>query len=97
VAIVLDSVAAAAPVAAPCDLTDISFPYCIENRRSLYLAYLFYAYGLVYGHSIATVLAAPYTELVPELFDGEHDEDEILAPLAQMLDAYRYRFSRRTE
>ncbi|MBI2423124.1 MAG: hypothetical protein HYV27_09870 [Candidatus Hydrogenedentes bacterium] len=74
-------VAAAAPIAGAYDLADVSFPYALANRQSLYLAYLSNAYATVYKHPLNSILTEEFATRVPVLFDGEHDVEAILAAL----------------
>ena len=72
---------ASAPVAPPCNLDTTSFPFALENHGTFYLAYMTNAYCRVYGHPIESMLAAPYAESVPKLFDGVHKPEDIEAAL----------------
>jgi len=77
-------VAAVASVSGAYDLSGISFPTALagaSSAHSLYLAYLLNAYCNVYGRPLESVLAEPYSKMAPQLFDGEHGEDEIIATL----------------
>lgn len=77
-------VAAAAPIAGPFNLRDISFPQALTGQTDshvYYLAYLASAYAAVYKQPIDSLLAKPYGETVPVLFDGDHESDIISAAL----------------
>jgi len=77
-------VAAVASVSGAYNLSGISFPSALagtSSAHSLYLAYLLNAYCTVYNRPLESVLAEPYSKIVPKLFDGEHGEDEIIAAL----------------
>ena len=70
-------VVASAPIAGVFNLAEVTFPDFLERTdayHSTYLAYLVNAYCSAYSHPIDSVLADPYAELVPTLFDGELDE-----------------------
>jgi Secretory lipase len=77
-------VSASAPIAGPFDLAAIGFPFALEGASrasSLYLAYMVDAYAGIYGESLASALREPYASIVPQLFDGAHDGDAIIAAL----------------
>jgi hypothetical protein len=78
------AVRGSAPIAGPFDLAAMSVPFALEGHSpasSLYLAYMVNSYANVYGEALGTALQEPYASLVPTLFDGEHDEDSIMAAL----------------
>ena len=78
------TVVASAPIAGPFDLAAISLPFALEGRSrasSLYLAYMVGAYADIYGEVLASALREPYASTVPDLFDGTHDGDTIIAAL----------------
>jgi len=77
-------VVACASVSGAYDLSGISFPVALagaSSAHSLYLAYLVNSYCRVYSQPLESVLSAAYAESVPQLFDGEHSGDEIVALL----------------
>lgn len=68
-------VKAAAAISGAYDLANIAFPFALQGgseAHSLYLAYLTNAYCAAYRQPLESVFAAPYADLVPKLFDGEH-------------------------
>lgn len=78
------TVRASAPIAGPFDLASIALPFALEGgsrASSLYLAYMVGAYANVYGEALTTALREPYASTVPDLFDGTHDGDAIIAAL----------------
>lgn len=88
---------ASAPVASPCDLDTTSFPHALDYGGTFYLAYLANAYCRIYGHPAESLLAQPYAETIPRLFDGDHKPEAIEAKLPktarelftkEFLDAY---------
>jgi len=73
-------VVASAPVSGVYDLLNISFPVALEGgspAHAFYLAYLVNSYCAVYRQPPESLLAPPYAQGVPSLFDGEHDGDQI--------------------
>jgi len=71
-------VKAVASIAGAYDLANIAFPFALQGgseAHSLYLAYMINAYSAAYHQPLSSVFAAPYAELVPNLFDGEHDPE----------------------
>lgn len=73
-------VVASAPVVGAFDLAGITFPFALQggsNSHTLYLAYLVNAYSHVYGHPLDSLIVAPYAQLLPSLFDGDHEGSEI--------------------
>jgi len=93
-------VQAAAPIAGPFRLREISFPQALLGKTTsdpLYVAYIANSYAQVYHRPLKSIVAAPYAEIVPSLFDGDHTIQEIEAALptdprkvfnAEFLDAY---------
>src|ERR1700685_131390 len=93
-------VQASAPIAGPFSLREISFPPALSGKTSsdpLYVAYIANSYSEVYHRPLRSIVAAPYAETVPALFDGDHTIQEIEAALpadprpvfnAAFLDAY---------
>ena len=80
------TVAASAPVAGPFNLRDISFPQALTGQTDshvYYLAYLASAYAAVYEQPIDSLLAKPYADTVPVLFDGDHESDFISTALPE--------------
>ncbi|MCP4644307.1 MAG: hypothetical protein GY851_27945 [bacterium] len=70
-------VVACAPIAGVFDLAGVTFPDFLERTsayHAAYLAYLVNAYASAYDQPLNSVLTDSYAELVPTLFDGEHDE-----------------------
>jgi len=93
-------VQAAAPIAGPFHLREISFPNALSGKTKsdpLYVAYIANSYAQIYHRPLPSIVAAPYVETVPVLFDGDHKIEEIVAALptdprkvftAEFLDAY---------
>ncbi len=80
------TVVAAATVAAPLDLAAISFPTALQGgakSHTVYLAYMVYAYAVIYGEAIDAIIAEPYASRLATAFDGNHDNDAIKALLPQ--------------
>jgi pimeloyl-ACP methyl ester carboxylesterase len=80
-------VRASAAIAGPFDLAALSFPFALEGtstQASTYLGYLLNAYASVYGEPLDSTLRDPFAELVPNLFDGEHDGDVVVAALPRL-------------
>jgi pimeloyl-ACP methyl ester carboxylesterase len=78
-------VVALAPIAGPYSLSAVEFAGLLNGSgptNSAYLAYLAVSYIRIYGtESPSAVFAPPYVTLLPALFNGEHQLDEI----AQMI------------
>jgi len=77
-------VKASAPIAGPFRLREISFPNALVGKTKtdpLYVAYIANAYSQVYHHPLQSIVAAPYADIVPALFDGEHTIETIEAAL----------------
>jgi len=77
-------VKASACVAGVYDLAGITFPAALEGKSggdSLYLAWSSLAYSIIYNQPLESLLASPYAEQAPTLFDGEHEGDAIMAAL----------------
>ena len=75
---------ASAPVAGPFHLREVSFPQALTGKtqsHALYLAYVANSYSQIYHRPLESLLAAPYVETVPALFDGSHTPEEIMAAL----------------
>jgi pimeloyl-ACP methyl ester carboxylesterase len=75
---------AAAALAPPLNLAEISVPFALQGRStasSLYLAFIVASYAWIYGHPIATLFTDQYAPLAATLFDGTHEADEIRAKL----------------
>src|SRR5262249_16906130 len=93
-------VKASAPIAGPFHLREITFPQALAGKSkmdSLYLAYIANSYARIYRRASPSILAAPYIESVPLLFDGEHSYANIESALpvdprkvfnAEFLDAF---------
>lgn len=74
----------AAALAPALNLADISVPYALEGKSggdSMYLAFLANAYANTYGHPLESILTDDASRLVPQLFDGLHNADDIMAKL----------------
>jgi pimeloyl-ACP methyl ester carboxylesterase len=94
------AVKASAPIAGPFHLREISFPNAMAGKTKsdpLYVAYIANAYSQVYHRPLASIVAAPYVEIVPKLFDGEQTIESIETALpaeprqlftAEFLDAF---------
>jgi hypothetical protein len=77
-------VAAGAGIAGPYRLADISFPFALEGHSpndADYLATVALAYATYYHRPLVSILAEPYAQSVPQLFDGDHS----LADLAKAM------------
>ena len=77
-------VKASAPIAGPFHLREISFPNALAGKTKsdpLYVAYIANAYSQVYHHPLQSIVAAPYVDIVPTLFDGEQTIETIEAAL----------------
>jgi len=77
-------VQAAAPIAGPFHLRDVSFPQALtgeSDSHAFYLAYLATAYAHIYGQPLESVLTAAYAGSLPALFDGDHESAEISAAM----------------
>ena len=73
-----------APIAGPFRLREISFPQALLGKTTsdtLYVAYIANSYSQVYRQPLKSIVAAPYAETVPVLFDGDHTIEEIAAAL----------------
>jgi len=73
-------VRACAPIAGPFHVREISFPQAMTGQttsHAFYLAYLALAYAHVYDHSLRSILASPYLEELPPLYDGDHTTEQI--------------------
>jgi len=93
-------IAASASIAGPFDLATISFPFALEGgstASSTYLAFLVDSYANIYGEVLASALTDERARTIPELFDGTHDADAVMAALptkpremfrGEFLDAY---------
>ncbi len=80
------NVKAAAAIAGPFYLRDLSFPHALTGKtksHAFYLAYLSDSYARIYGHPLNSLLQPPYAENVPVLFDGNHASEEISASLPE--------------
>jgi len=74
----------AAALAPALNLADISVPHALEGKSggdSMYLAFLANAYTNTYGHPLESILTDDASRLVPQLFDGLHHADDIMAKL----------------
>jgi pimeloyl-ACP methyl ester carboxylesterase len=77
-------VQASAPIAGPFHLREISFPNALLGKTKsdpLYVAYIANSYSQIYHHPLQSIVAAPYAETVPTLFDGAHTIEAIEAGL----------------
>jgi hypothetical protein len=75
------SLRATAAVAGPYDLAGISVPYAIENEHSLYLGFVARAYARYYRQPLESIIRTGYEPVLIQLFNGEHDADDIEAAL----------------
>ncbi len=67
---------AAAALAGPFDLRDVSIHYALEKDSTFYLAYVASAYAHIYGEPLSSIIRDPYLEVVPDLFDGDAGYDD---------------------
>jgi pimeloyl-ACP methyl ester carboxylesterase len=77
-------VTAAAPIAGPFDLSNLSVPRALEGEArssSLYLGYLIASYSRVYGEPLGGTLLPQYARAVEEIFDGSRGGEAILEAL----------------
>lgn len=77
-------VLAAASIAPPLDLANVTLPWALEGRaasHSTYLAYIAHSYSRVYDHPLESLLTDDAADLVRELFDGLHTAEEIAGRL----------------
>jgi hypothetical protein len=75
-------VTASAAIAGPFHLREVSFPQALSGASksgSLYLAYIANSYSHIYGRPLNSLLTAPYVEMVPDLFNGDHTAEHVLA------------------
>lgn len=80
------TVRAAAPIAGPFYLRDVSFPQAMTGQTDshvFYLAYLANSYAHIYGHPLESLLVPPHAEQVPIVFDGDHRSAEISAAMPE--------------
>jgi pimeloyl-ACP methyl ester carboxylesterase len=71
---------ASAPIAGPFHLREITFPHAMAGKTKfdpLYLANIANAYSQIYHHPLQSILAGPYVEIVPKLFDGEQSIETV--------------------
>jgi hypothetical protein len=76
------TVTASAPAAGPYDLSGTMFHVALSDTpvpNPYYFPYLLLAYNDIYGlaDSYRELLADPFTDSIPLLFDGNHGSDEI--------------------
>jgi pimeloyl-ACP methyl ester carboxylesterase len=93
-------VQASAPIAGPFHLREISFPQALSGKTKSdprYVAYIANSYAQIYRRPLQSIVAAPYVETLPILFDGDHTIAEVAAALPtdprkvfnpEFLDAY---------
>jgi hypothetical protein len=77
-------VRAAAAIAPPLELAELTVPHAFENKSesdTMYLAFLAHAYARTYGHPLESLLTDDAAKLVTTLFDGLHTDDDITAKL----------------
>jgi pimeloyl-ACP methyl ester carboxylesterase len=77
-------VKASAPIAGPFHVREVSFPQALTGEtksHAFYLAYITNSYAHIYDRPLKSILTAPYVEMVPVLFDGDHTTEEISAAL----------------
>ncbi len=72
---------ASACIAGAYDLRKISIPYAIANKSTLYLGYVANAYSVLYNQSLSSIITPKYVSVIPELFDGSKNVDEIESAL----------------
>jgi pimeloyl-ACP methyl ester carboxylesterase len=75
---------ASAPIAAAVDLADLGLGRALRGESrfaSLYIAWLALSYARAYCEDISSVLDSPWDLLSPDMFDGKHDGDSIVAAL----------------
>ncbi|MDX9974520.1 MAG: hypothetical protein RBU21_16160 [FCB group bacterium] len=80
-------VKASAPVSGVYDLANLTFPTLLAGPTegdSMYLAYLYTAYASNYNQPLSDIVAEPYVDILPTLFDGEHSERSIIDALPRM-------------
>ncbi len=74
-------VKAAAAISGAFDLAGISLPYAMRNHHAMYVSYLASSYAQQYHQPLGSLFVPAYAERVPQLFDGDHPVDAILAAL----------------
>lgn len=77
-------VLAAAAIAPPLDLANVTLPWALEGRaasHSTYLAYIAHSYSRAYDQPLESLLTDDSADLVRELFDGLHTAEEIVSRL----------------
>lgn len=77
-------VLAAASIAPPLDLANVTLPWALAGRapsHSTYLAYIAHSYSRVYNQPLESLLTDDAANLVRELFDGLHTAEEISGQL----------------
>jgi hypothetical protein len=72
---------ASAAIAGAFDLSDVSIPYSLKHNQSMYLSYLINSYAYYYKQPINTILTDRYASVVPQIYDGKHSWDQIMAAL----------------
>ncbi len=69
------------------NLKEISIPYAIESNSVFYLGYLANAYCHIYKKPLGSIIQHPYDKMIPGLFDGNHDYDQIMKKLPRTADS----------
>ena len=75
---------AAAAMAPPLNLADITVPLALNSgaaSSSLYLAYIVNAYSKIYNQAPNSVMTDHYASMLSELYSGERDGDSVIASL----------------
>jgi hypothetical protein len=77
-------VLAAAAIAPPLDLANVTLPWALEGRaasHSTYLAYIAHSYSRADDQPLESLMTDDSADLVRELFDGLHTAEEIVSRL----------------
>lgn len=93
-------VLAAASIAPPLDLANVTLPWALEGHaasHSTYLAYIAHSYSRVYDQPLESLLTVDAADLVTELFDGLHAAEDIssrlpLTPLSSFRETWMQSF-----
>jgi pimeloyl-ACP methyl ester carboxylesterase len=75
---------AAAAMAPPLNLAEITVPAALINNAasaSLYLAYIVHSFSKIYRHEPNSVLTDQYASMLPELYSGDKDSASVIAAL----------------
>jgi pimeloyl-ACP methyl ester carboxylesterase len=79
-------VKAAAAMAPPLNLAEVSFPKAIpgpSSASSLYVGYIVSSYSQVYNKPANSVLLDKYADMLPKLYSGEMGSEAVVAALPQ--------------